>query len=866
MTAVSMSLDPTSPGPAPANLLLHPLEQIRRQVAASLFDESHEPSTIGRFQVLRVVGAGGMGVVYAARDPQLDRTVALKLLHPAQLGLAAQQRLLREAQAMARLQHPNVLAVYDAGVHASQVWIAMEYEGGGTLGDWLRAAPRRWLEVLEVLVQAGRGLAAAHGAGLVHRDFKPANVLVGGGRIRISDFGLARLGEEALAEVERTADEHVAALAEPMTRTGAVLGTPAYMAPEQLAGGQASARSDQFAFCVVLFEALHGHRPFRGDNLAQLCEAFQRGALVKPARPVPRRLQAVLERGLQVDPERRFPSMDALLAELARVREERSWYGLLGALAVGGAALMYFGTPAESSDPEAASVTDSARFEGLRLGGEMTEVWNPDRARALQWKLPQAREEVDALLVALDAYAERWREVQVVPPTGRVNINWTRTCLVDRLQALDDLLTVAEEGTRESAKLVGFAPEFLPDVADCVEPSSYNTLTSQGLAPTRRAGWRARLLVAGGYAPRALRSARLAEMGEGFAAFMTSLDLGDPRLDLELDLAGTIQGVPHGSDEPNSIEFSDPRTGETVLHLEYPPPPRVLALKRLRANAERSAAAGFADVAARAWAGVAELLEAGPHSDHERVAAWDNLRSELTKLPVGHRLRRRLAVDLAVFAAAHARHVDPGGCKAVAPKSGACEAIAQAVDGFATALRHETDTGTRAWLAEQLAQAREFAGDVEGAAAARRANPGEPDTRTPASRGYLDFAAGTVVPYVPSLAEAVTCTYDHARCEVEPAALAGELEPVALLEGAWFMPRIKGGQFDGFVVMNARNSDVMRRIDLREPDRILAVEGVPVVAPEFAWDLSGVLNRGRLALTIERDGVTLEREFVLRRP
>ncbi|MBZ5714651.1 serine/threonine-protein kinase [Nannocystis pusilla] len=864
MTAVSMPLDPSSP--APANLLLHPLEQIRRQIAASLFDEPHEPSTIGRFQVLRVVGAGGMGVVYAARDPQLDRTVALKLLHPAQLGPAAQQRLLREAQAMARLQHPNVLAVYDAGVHASQVWIAMEYEGGGTLGDWLRAAPRRWAEVLEVLVQAGRGLAAAHAAGLVHRDFKPANVLVGGGRIRISDFGLARLGEEALADVERTADEHGAALAEPMTRTGAVLGTPAYMAPEQLAGGQASARSDQFAFCVVLFEALHGHRPFRGDNLAQLCEAFQRGALVKPARPVPRRLQAVLERGLQVDPERRFATMDALLAELARVREERSWYGLLGALAVGGAALMYFGTPAESSDPAVAPVTDSPRFAGLALGEEMTKVWHPDRARALQWKLPQAREEVDALLVALDAYAARWREVQAVPPTGRVNINWTRTCLADRLQALDDLLTVVEEGARESAKLVGFAPEFLPDVADCVEPSAYNTLTSQGLAPTRRAGWRGRLLVAGGYAPRALRSARLAEMGEGFAAFMTSRNLGDPRLDLELDVAGTIQSVPQGSDEPSSFSFSDPRTGETVLYLEYPPPRRVLALKQLRAAAERSAAAGFADVAARAWAGVAELLEAGPHSDHERVIAWDNLRRELAKLPADHRLRRRLAVDLAVFAAAHARHVDPGGCQASAPNSGACQAIAQAVDDFAAALRHETDRGTRAWLAEQLAQAREFAGDVEGAAAARRASTGEPDTRTPVERGYLEFAGGTVVPYVPSLAEAVTCTYDHARCEVVPAALVGEIEPVALLEGAWFMPTMKDGEFSGFLVMNAHNSDVMRRLDLRSHDRIVAVDGTATTAPEFAWDLDGVLNRGRLALSIVRNGAALEREFVLRRP
>ncbi|MCY1012760.1 serine/threonine-protein kinase [Nannocystis pusilla] len=326
MTVAFAVLTPSSETlQAPENELLHPLEQIRRQVAASLFDEPHAPSAIGRFQVLRVIGAGGMGVVYAARDPQLDRTVALKLLRPGQLGPLAQQRLLREAQAMARLQHPNVLAVFDAGIHAGQVWLAMEYEAGGTLGDWLRAAPRRWQEVVEVLTQAGRGLAAAHAAGLVHRDFKPANVLVGGGRIRISDFGLARLGEDAIAEAERTVDEHAAALAEPMTRTGAVLGTPAYMAPEQLMGLQATARSDQFAFCVVLFEALHGHRPFRGETLAQLCEAFARKEMVTPTRAVPRALQAVLERGLQLEPEARFPSMDALLAALARASASRAW-------------------------------------------------------------------------------------------------------------------------------------------------------------------------------------------------------------------------------------------------------------------------------------------------------------------------------------------------------------------------------------------------------------------------------------------------------------------------------------------------------------------------------------------------------------
>ncbi|MDC0670780.1 hypothetical protein [Nannocystis radixulma] len=293
----------------------------------------------------------------------------------------------------------------------------------------------------------------------------------------------------------------------------------------------------------------------------------------------------------------------------------------------------------------------------------------------------------------------------------------------------------------------------------------------------------------------------------------------------------------------------------------------VAALKRLRTVAEKSATAGFADLAARAWAAEAELLEAGPHSDHERTAVWDNLRSELAKLPAEHRLRRRLAVDLAVFEAAHARHATPAGsCPASTDKFGACEAVHRAIDDLTLALRDESDAEARAWLTEQLAQAHEQAGDVAAAIAVRKATGHPPDSRTPAERGYLEFGRGEVVPHVAGPADLVRCTYDHSRCEVDPIGVSGDIDPSGLLEGAWFMPRIKGGQFNGFVVMNARNSDVMRRIDLRTRDRILAVDGVPVVAPEFAWDLSGALNRGRLALTIERDGVTLEREFVLRRP
>ncbi|WAS92462.1 serine/threonine-protein kinase [Nannocystis punicea] len=858
---------------APENVLLHPLEQIRRQVAASLFDEPHEPSTIGRFQVLRVIGAGGMGVVYAARDPQLDRTVALKLLHPGQLGPLAQQRLLREAQAMARLQHPNVLAVFDAGVHAGQVWIAMEYEGGGTLADWLRAAPRRWQEVVEVLAQAGRGLAAAHAAGLVHRDFKPANILVGGGRIRISDFGLARLGEDAPAEVERTADERAAALAEPMTRTGAVLGTPAYMAPEQLMGRQASARSDQFAFCVVLFEALHGHRPFGGDDVAQLCESFQRGAMARPSRPVPRALQAVLERGLQIDPAARFPAMDALLAALARASANRPWRRALAVAAgVAVSSAMSYGTYAyfagDPPTPPASNLPEKFTFKWgqERPGKQIEAVWNPDRARALQWALPQAREEVEALLVALDDYATRWREVAAKPSATKDLYNWTNTCLADRLTALDDLVTVAEEGVRESAKLVGQAAEFLPDLADCEQTSLYNTLTSQGFAPTRRMAWRARLLMAGGYGPRALHAARLPELGEGFEALGSAYLLGDARVNAEIELAWAILGYHDSSDAPNTHSYTDPRTGEEVIHYKHKLPPRTGALNGLRVVAEKSAAAGFADVAARAWAAVAELLEAGPHSDHERLAAWDGLRAALAKLPAEHRLRRRLAADLAIFAAAHVRHATPAGsCRTPDGTLPACEAVRGALDDLATASRGETDAARRGWLRGQQAALLDYAGDVAGAAALRETNPGELDNRRPGERGFLDFSAGTVVAHTPALAESLRCTYDYSRCEIDPAVLTRELDPAALLEGGWFMPAQKDGELSGFKVMNSRESEVLRRLDLAQRDQIVAVDGVPV-RQDFVWDTDAALARRRLTLTIVRAGATIEREYVLRSP
>ena len=307
--------------------VLAPRERVRNMVAARLFGDAVMPARIDRFELIRELGAGGMGAVYAAHDPRLDRTIALKVLARAGEGQVANTRLVREAQAMARLRHPNVVAVHEVGTSGEQVFVAMELVEGGTLAEWIRGGPRPWREVLALLIPAGRGLAAAHAAGLVHRDFKPANVLIGAdGRALVSDFGLARAGAEPdggrpLAETEATAEMQRSLLESPLTRTGALLGTPAYMSPEQFRGEPATPRSDVFAFCVVVWEAIFGRRPFAGETVTELIAAIEGGRIAAPPRSIriPRALRSELLRGMSAHSGARHASMQELLAALERV-------------------------------------------------------------------------------------------------------------------------------------------------------------------------------------------------------------------------------------------------------------------------------------------------------------------------------------------------------------------------------------------------------------------------------------------------------------------------------------------------------------------------------------------------------------------
>jgi tRNA A-37 threonylcarbamoyl transferase component Bud32 len=305
-----------------------------------------------------------MGVVYAAYDSELDRKVALKLLRST--GVEAERtrrRLQREAKVMARLNHPNVAAVYDVGEHGQKLFLAMEYAEGGSLRDWMRrraeanqtAPGAGWAEVVRLLSAAGEGLAAAHEAGLVHRDFKPENVLLGkDGRCKVTDFGLAQEAtSEAIDVDENASPERPSADATWMSRTGGLIGTPAYMAPEQLAGEPADARSDVYAFATVLHEALYGARPIAGDDVEGLRKAAAAEAFSPVPAVVPARLRRVLVRGLRARPDDRYPTMRAMLDELARAPggRRRAVLGLAVAATLGVGMIAWTGARARSAPP-----------------------------------------------------------------------------------------------------------------------------------------------------------------------------------------------------------------------------------------------------------------------------------------------------------------------------------------------------------------------------------------------------------------------------------------------------------------------------------------------------------------------------------
>ncbi len=383
-------------------------EQERARAAArrALFGiEEDRTQAIGRYRIEDRIGAGGMGEVYRGFDDELERPVAIKLVLPHLGHGRAHERLRREARALARLSHPNVVQVYEVGQHDERTFLAMEFVEGGTLTRWLRAQTRSWTMILERFVAAGRGLAAAHAAEITHRDFKPDNVLMTvDGRVRVADFGLAFTDRPmAGAEGDETSPGSDARL----SRVGSVLGTVRYMPLEQLCGGEVDARADQFAFCVALYEALWGQPPFPIANMVERLEALERREAITPPRGVPRSLWRVIRRGLAREPEGRWPDMESLLAALEAIPRRRRRMAIAGVVAPLAGLLVVMG---RASEPAAVPVDPCAE-----VGQSLDDRWNPERGEALAQAfeatgLSFAPASASTVRKGLDAWGAGWLE------------------------------------------------------------------------------------------------------------------------------------------------------------------------------------------------------------------------------------------------------------------------------------------------------------------------------------------------------------------------------------------------------------------------------------------------------------------------
>ncbi|HEX9102176.1 MAG TPA: protein kinase, partial [Polyangia bacterium] len=475
---------------------------------------------IGRYVLISSIGQGGMGVVFLAYDPELDRKVALKLLKLGKLGTTGKQRLLREAQALARLSNPNVVPVYDVGTVDEQAFVAMEYVEGQTLKRWLKT-PRAWRDVVAVMRDAGRGLAAAHAAGLVHRDFKPDNVLIGAdGRVRVVDFGLAREVDDlsnpsGVTPADRpdgrpiretrvpkrsssgsSRDEHHSL--SQVTRADQIIGTPAYMAPEQVANGACDDRADQFSFGVTFYEALYRQRPYDvtdtidGDALLTIADKRKhpaRSVAVEPPRhtDVPSWVQRIVMRALSHDPIHRFPSMDALLAALDKdpaVTRRRA--------ATAAAMVVVLGLGVVGF------VRGQAAKRRLCEGApdEVQKAWSPEarervRLAFARTNLSYAELASSTLARLLDQYAADWSNqykdaCEATRVRGEVSeevLDLRMACLGDRLKELQALASVMEHPDNDAVQEAPRAARNLTPVAECADVAALKAETPRPRDP-----------------------------------------------------------------------------------------------------------------------------------------------------------------------------------------------------------------------------------------------------------------------------------------------------------------------------------------------------------------------------------------------
>lgn len=415
---------------------------------------------IGRFVIERTLGQGGMGIVLAATDPTLRRTIALKVIRSRDHG-ASETRLLREARAMATVRHPNVVTVHEVGVDDGRIFLVMDYIDGSDLRAWLTAEPRGWRAILQMFIAAGRGLAAAHDKGLVHRDFKPPNVLVDrSGRVQVTDFGLVTTSGAAVG----TAAEGDASTGggDAQSVTGTLAGTPRYMAPETLARGEVTPLSDQYSFCVALFESIVGEHPYGPIAEDRLGRALTNELTAVPGAAMPRRLARALEIGLQAVPDRRHPDMGALLHQLERIEGEAGRRRRLAAVAVlvaaavgGGVWMGNEGPPCRVPDPAA----------------DFAEIWNEPRRDALASAVGASS--WPRFAATVDAYTHGWTKAraeacEATRVRGEVSdelFDRRMACLSERRAALAASLEIVQGGRapRSSIEIV----YGLPPLAAC---------------------------------------------------------------------------------------------------------------------------------------------------------------------------------------------------------------------------------------------------------------------------------------------------------------------------------------------------------------------------------------------------------------
>ena len=403
--------------------------RIREAVATRLFGATPRVPTSSRYTFEKELGSGAMGTVWAARDRLLDRAVAIKVVSCGSRQVGMLERLRREARAMARLSHPNVVGVYDVAGTDDDLHLVMELVDGEDLQRWLSHTAVSWREVVEAFVQAGRGLAAAHAIGIVHRDFKPANVLRRhDGRVMVADFGLA-VPSSTGQQSTRSDDE--GRVDRSATRRRA--GTPLFMAPEQHDGAPADARSDQYSFCTALYLAFHGAPPFRGDTLAALVAAKRQGPPSRPKAAIPLRLWRIVRRGLHADPRERWPSMDVVVDRLRgvlRSPHRGRWLGLAGIFATTAALLGAADDPTCSDAPRR---VDEQRLEELRSRAEESGLD----------ALASARLVSSLSGVAYDLVEEHQRAC-AAPPTP--TLARRARCLAERARELDMVIELLETG------------------------------------------------------------------------------------------------------------------------------------------------------------------------------------------------------------------------------------------------------------------------------------------------------------------------------------------------------------------------------------------------------------------------------------